>query len=231
MLTLTEAPRRHRRRRPARRNSSLPFTPLLTGVGLCCLARPAFAGAELRAPCGCAKTVGTTCTNSDEGRSAKYCSGCKVVTCEREGRVDGHWQRLSVWIAAAGMAGGALPLQAGERHVLPTKVPSLVHTVHCRPPCIAADCSKRCQESHWPLDKRECAQLRQAAEDNRVPEQQVYGTSRGRGGSGAGGSSGAAAGSGGASSSRAGEAKLVRPMCGLCGNRKVGGSLVERACV
>lgn len=72
--------------------------------------------------------------NSDEGRSAKYCSACKVVTCEREGRADGRRQRLvyQSGCAAAGMAGRALPLPAVARHVLPPKWPSLVHTMHCR---------------------------------------------------------------------------------------------------
>lgn len=133
------------------------------------------------------------------------------------GSLDGCWSTAAVGRGATHPA-AHLALPRSQHALSPT-------------PCIAADCSKQCQESHWPLHKRECARLRQAAEDNRVPEEQVYGKSRGRGGSGAGGGSSAAAGSGGASSSGAGEVRLVRPMCGLCGNRKVRGSLTDRACV
>ena len=81
-----------------------------------------------------------------------------------------------------------------------------------------ADCSKRCQEAHWARHKGECTQLRQQAEQNRMPEDQVYGTARNSSGGAGARSSGSASGSG---NQGAEEPRLVRPMCGLCGNRKV----------
>ena len=89
----------------------------------------------------------------------------------------------------------------------------------------SSDCSKRCQESHWAQHKHECAQLRQLSEQAKVPEEQVYGKGGRSGSSGGGSASGASGGGSGGSggSSGSGKTKMVRPMCGLCGNRKVSG--------
>ena len=78
------------------------------------------------------------------------------------------------------------------------------------------DCSKQCQRANWPQHKQECTRLKQAADDNRVPEERVFGSS-------SSGSSGSGSGSGGGG----GQPRLVRAMCGLCGNRKAPFQITE----